>query len=158
MREPVRWSRAMGVTSSRSRGTGAAGPVAPVAPLDRTILVVEDAVEQREAAVTTLRALGYRVDEAAHGGQAVRLASKGLADVIILDVSLPIVDGIEVIRRVRALGAPKRPHIIVTSGHADARSRQLAFEAGCDQYIVKPLELDALAAAIDAFFVKRDGR
>ena len=62
------------------------------------------------------------------------------------------------LRRVRALGGPKRPHIIITSGHVDARTRQLAFEAGCDQYIAKPVPLATLAAAIGAFFVKRDGR
>ena len=124
----------------------------------RTILVVEDALDQREAAVALLRERGYRVEAAADGGQAVRLANKCLADVIVMDVALPIIDGIEVIRRVRALGSPKRPHIIVTSGHVDARTRQLAFEVGCDQYIAKPVSVDALAAAIGAFFGKRDGR
>jgi DNA-binding response OmpR family regulator len=144
----------MGVTSSRSRGTGASVAVT----LDRTILVVEDFDELRESIVSSLRQLRYRVEEAIDGGQAVRHASKGSADVIVLDVSLPIMNGIEVARRIRKLGAAKRPHIIMTSAHADARTRQLAFEAGCDQYIVKPMDFDALAAAIDAFFVKRDGR
>jgi CheY-like chemotaxis protein len=148
----------MGVTSSRSRGTGASRVIDALGALDRTVLVVEDVLEQREGAAALLRGLGYHVEEAADGGQAVRLASKGLADVIVLDVSLPIMNGIEVLRRVRALGGPKRPHIIVTSGHVDARTRQLAFEAGCDQYIAKPVPLSALTAAIGAFFVKRDGR
>jgi len=148
----------MGVTSSRSRGTGASSVLDAFGALDRRVLLVEDVMEQREAAATVLRELGYRVDEAADGGQAVRSASKGLADVIVMDVSIPIIDGIAVTRRVRALGGPKRPHIIVTSGHSDARTRQLAFEAGCDQYIAKPLDLDALAAAVGAFFMKRDGR
>jgi CheY-like chemotaxis protein len=126
--------------------------------VERTILVVEDVVDQREASVALLRDVGYRVEEAADGGQAVRLASKGNADVIVMVVSLPIMDGIEVVRRIRALRGAKRPHVIVTSGHGDARTRQLAFEAGCDQFIAKPVEPQALAAAIQAFFMKRDGR
>ncbi len=148
----------MGVTSSRSRGTGAPGVLDAVDALDRTILVVEDDVDQREALVAVLRELGYRTEEAADGGQAVRFANKGVADVIVMDVSLPIIGGIDVIRRVRTLGGPKRPHIIVTSGHVDARTRQLAFEAGCDQFIAKPVKLESLASAVRAFFVKRDGR
>jgi DNA-binding response OmpR family regulator len=142
----------MGVTSSRQSGTSVLGG------RGRTILYVEDDPDQRQPAARTLRALGYHVDEAIDGAQGVRLALKGVADVIVIDVKLPIMDGVEVIRRVRTLGGPKRPHIIVMSAHSDARTRQLAFEAGCDQYIVKPFDLDALAAAIDAFFVKRDGR
>jgi DNA-binding response OmpR family regulator len=48
--------------------------------------------------------------------------------------------------------------VIVVSGQLDARTRQLAFEAGCDQYITKPCGIDALAASVGAYFVKRDGR
>ena len=137
---------------------GAPGVLEAFGALERRILLVEDEDALREATAHVLRDCGYRIDEASDGGQAVRLASKGLVDVIVLDVSLPIMDGIEVLRRIRALGAPRRPYVIVTSGHAGARTRQLAFEAGCDQYIVKPLEVDVLAAAVGTFFVKRDGR
>lgn len=147
----------MGVSSSRSRGTGAASVLDAGREVDRTVLVVEDAIDQREAWVAVLRGLGYRTEEATDGGQAVRVASRSAADVILVDVSLPIMGGIDVVRRIRALGGPKRPHIIMTSGHVDARTRQLAFEAGCDQFIPKPVKLDALASAIRAFFVKRDG-
>lgn len=147
----------MGVTSSRPRGSSAPA-LGSVAPLARTILVVEDFDELRELIVSSLRELRYQVEAASSGGQAVRFASKGVADVIVMDVSLPVMNGIDVTRRIRTLGGPKRPHIIVASAHGDGRTRQLAFEAGCDQFIAKPLDLDALAATIDAFFVKRDGR
>jgi CheY-like chemotaxis protein len=123
-------------------------------------LFVEDVLEQREAAVEALRTQGYEVDEAIDGGQAVRLATKAPPDVVVMDISLPVIDGIEAIRRIRALEASrkKRPHVIVMSGQIDARTRQLAFEAGCDQYIVKPCGVDALSAAVNAYFAKRDGR
>jgi two-component system alkaline phosphatase synthesis response regulator PhoP len=139
----------MAVTARRS-----AEPGAPPA----RILFVEDVLEEREPAIESLRTHGYMVDEATDGGQAVRLAAKFPPDVIVMDVSLPVMDGIEAIRRIRALGVAKRPHVIVMSGQVDARTRQLAFEAGCDQYIVKPCGIDALTSAVNAYFVKRDGR
>jgi CheY-like chemotaxis protein len=140
------------MASTEARST--AGSV----PVTQRILFVEDVLEEREAAIETLRARGYVVDEALDGGQAVRLAAKSAPDVVVMDISLPVIDGIEAIRRIRSLGVTKRPHVIVMSGQVDARTRQLAFEAGCDQYIVKPCGIDALAAAVDAYFVKRDGR
>lgn len=123
-----------------------------------TILFVEDVLEEREPAIESLRALGYVVVEAQDGGQAVRRATKLMPDVVIIDVSLPVLDGIEAIRRIRASGGSKNPYVIVMSGQLDARTRQLAFEAGCDQYIVKPCGIDVLAAAVRAYFLKRDGR
>lgn len=123
----------------------------------RVILFVEDVLEQREAASVLLRQRGYVVVEATDGGQAVRHAASQLPDVIVMDVSLPVMDGIEAIRRIRALAGKRRPHVIVMSGQSDARTRQRAFEAGCDQYVTKPCGFDALAASIDAYFVKRDG-
>ena len=124
---------------------------------ERVILFVEDVLEQREAAIVLLRERGYTVIEATDGGQAVRQTAKQPPDVVVMDVSLPVMDGIEAIRRIRALGGKKRPHVIVMSGQLDARTRQLAFEAGCDQYITKPCGIDSLAASVAAYFVKRDG-
>lgn len=122
-----------------------------------TILLVEDIADAREQASKTLRKHGYVVEEAADGGQAVRRAASRLPDLVVMDLSLPNMDGVEAIRRIRRLAGSKRPHVIVMSGQVDARTRQLAFEAGCDQYIVKPCEPDDLAAAVRAFFMKRDG-
>ncbi len=164
MRLPERPGAQLAVTLARcdtrrveivARGTASASADAP------RILFVEDVLEEREAAIETLRTHGYAVEEVTDGGQAVRSAAKRPPDVVIMDVSLPVMDGIEAIRRIRALGSSKerrRPHVIVMSGQVDARTRQLAFEAGCDQYIVKPCGIEALAAAVNAYFVKRDGR
>lgn len=125
-----------------------------------TILFVEDVGEPHEARQATLamlRAYGYEVEEAHDGGEAVRQAKKHLPDVVVINVSLPIMNGIEAIRRIRSNGGEKRAHVIVMSGRVDARTRQLAFEAGCDQYIVKPCPVETLAGAVRAFFTKRDG-
>ena len=146
----------MGLTSPRPANPRDSSGGAPHAD-ERIILFVEDVLEQREAATVLLRDLGYVVVEATDGTQAVREAKKQTPDVVVMDVSLPVMDGIEAIRRIRALAGKKRPHVIVMSGQLDARTRQLAFEAGCDQYITKPCGIDALAATVDAYFVKRDG-
>jgi DNA-binding response OmpR family regulator len=135
-----------------------AGARAGIARVDApTILLVEDIAEAREQASKSLRKLGYAVEEAADGGQAVRRAARRPPDLVVMDLSLPIMDGIEAMRRIRAMARSKRPHVIVMSGRVDARTRQLAFEAGCDQYIVKPCEPEELAAAVRAYFTKRDG-
>jgi len=127
-------------------------------PSPPTILFVEDVADAREQGSKSLRKHGYVVEEAADGGQAVRRAARRLPDLVVMDLSLPIVDGFEAIRRIRALAGAKRPHMIVLSGQVDARARQLAFEAGCDQFIVKPCEPDDLAGAVRAYFTKRDGQ
>jgi CheY-like chemotaxis protein len=124
------------------------------------ILFVEDVLEEREAAIETLRTQGYVVVEAYDGSDAVKHASKRVPDVVVMDVSLPYMDGIQALRRIRSMprvDGEKRPYVIMLSGQVDARTRQLAFEAGCDEYIVKPCGLDALSAAIRSYFAKRDG-
>jgi two-component system cell cycle response regulator DivK len=145
------------MVSMSARPSDPRDPAVSPHPAERVILFVEDVLEQREAAIVLLRERGYVVVEATDGGQAVRHATKRIPDVVVMDVSLPVMDGIEAIRRIRALAGKKRPHVIVMSGQLDARTRQLAFEAGCDQYITKPCGIDALAASVDAYFVKRDG-
>jgi CheY-like chemotaxis protein len=125
--------------------------------LARTILVVEDQMDEREATVHTLRELGYPIEVAASGSQAVKQALRHEPDVVVMDVSLPDMTGIEALRHIRASGS-KRPHVIMMSGQVDGRTRQLAFEAGCDQYIVKPAGVETLASAVQAYFSKRDGR
>jgi CheY-like chemotaxis protein len=123
----------------------------------RTVLVVEDQPDEREPTVRALRELGFVVEVAADGGQAVKQALKHAPDVIVMDVSLPVMTGIEALRHVRSNGK-KRPHVIMMSGQVEGRTRQLAFEAGCDQYIIKPAGVDTLASAVQAYFTKRDGR
>lgn len=122
-----------------------------------TILVVDDQKDEREPTVSALRELGYTVEIAADGTQAVKQAQRHAPDVVVLDVSLPMLTGIEALRHIRSNGR-KRPHVIMVSGQVDGRTRQLAFEAGCNQYIVKPAEVDTLTGAVQAYFTKRDGR
>lgn len=105
------------------------------------VLLVEDDDEQREVLAALLEELGCRVDVAADGASGTRLAAKLRPDVVLMDLGLPRMDGWEAIRAIREAAAGRRLHLIVLSALSDARSRQLAFEAGCNEYVVKPADV-----------------
>ncbi len=115
------------------------------------VLVVEDDAEQREVTVGLLEGLGCRVDVAIDGAGAVRNVTSLEPDVVLMDLNMPTIDGWDAIRRIRGLAAARRPYIIVVSALADARSRQVAFDAGCNEYIVKPADV---RAAVNAYVVR----
>ena len=117
---------------------------------ERLILLIDDEADLRDAVATALRTEGLTVEVAADGAEAVRSARALEPAVIVVDLGLPRIDGWDVIRNLRRTSARFRPHIIVMSGFADARSRQLAFEAGCDEYIVKTVGVLGLVRAVQA--------
>jgi CheY-like chemotaxis protein len=119
------------------------------------VLVVDDDPVYREASRTLLEQAGYVVEVAVDGAEAVRRVRALMPDVILLDLSMPGMDGWEALREIRGRPAEKRPHVIVMSAHSDAASRQLAFARGCDQYIVKSVPGDELTGAVGAVFWKR---
>ena len=104
-------------------------------------LVVEDDSEHAASLVERLRDAGYEVDHAADGGEAVRKTASTEPEVVLIDLGLPIIDGWEAIGRIRRLGRSPRPYIVAMSGYTDARSRQRAFDAGCNEYVIKPLDV-----------------
>ena len=120
-------------TSVRS-GTG--GP---------SVLVVEDDAETRGALIRDLAARGYRTVEAADGRTALRAWEAHRPDVILLDLGLPDVDGLEIIRRVRQ-DAPTP--IVILSGRYEEREKVEALERGADDYVTKPFGVDELNARL----------
>ena len=115
------------------------------------VLVVEDANEEREQLVDLLKRVGCRVDVAVDGGQAVLRTAALRPRVVLMDLGLPKIDGWEAIRLIRhSMG--KEPYIIALSAFEDGRCRQLAFEAGCDEYVVKSLDV---LGALRAFVARR---
>lgn len=115
-------------------------------PLAR-ILVVDDEVQIRRALVSNLLVRGYEVLEAADGEEAIRVAADGRPDAIILDLGLPKIEGIEVVRAVR--GWSKIP-IVVLSVRSDEIEKIEAFDAGIDDYVVKPFGMGELLARLRA--------
>lgn len=117
-------------------------------------MIIEDAQHEREQIASYLTLLGYAVEQASDGIDGVKLVTANPPGIVILDIDMPNLGGVEVLRRLRAATATRSVYVIVTSGLVGARDRQRAFEAGCNQYIVKPFGLPNLAAAINAYFWK----
>lgn len=116
------------------------------------ILLVEDNELNRDMLSRRLQRKGFEVEMAVDGAQGVDMALTGKYDLILMDMSLPEIDGWEATRRVRdgeaASGA--RTPIIALTAHAMAGDREKAMEAGCDDYDTKPVELPRLLGKIEA--------
>ena len=111
------------------------------------VLIVDDEPQILRALRVNLKARGYDVELAADGASALRAAASCLPDVIVLDLGLPDLDGVEVIRGLRGwTGVP----IIVLSGRAGSEDKVAALDAGADDYITKPFGVDELLARIRA--------
>lgn len=118
------------------------------------VVVIEDAEVEREGLASYLTELGYRVDTAADGMAGFKLLTPELPHLVILDLDMPKMGGVQVLRRLRANTETKSVYVIVTSGLTGGPERQRAFEAGCNQYIVKPFSLASLGRALHAYFWK----
>jgi two-component system, OmpR family, KDP operon response regulator KdpE len=111
------------------------------------VLVVDDEPQILRGMGTNLRARGYEVDTAADGEEALDLAARQRPDVVILDLGLPGIDGIEVIRGLRAWSSMP---IVVLSARDQERDKVLALDAGADDYVTKPFGMDELLARLRA--------
>jgi CheY-like chemotaxis protein len=114
------------------------------------LLLVEDNEENRDGLSRHLRRKGFEVLVAADGHQGVEAARAGAPDLILMDMSLPVLDGWEATRRLKA--APETRHIpvIALTAHAMAGDREKALQAGCDEYDTKPVEFARLLGKIQA--------
>ena len=96
-----------------------------------------------------LESKGYRVLSAENGERALEIAVKDLPDAVLLDLQLPKLDGLSVTRTLRQLPIFKSLPIIMMSGHDPIRYRQEAMDAGCDEYLLKPINFDGLQLLLD---------
>lgn len=108
------------------------------------VMVAEDHEDTRFLLRTLLELRGLAVVEAEDGEEAVFIAERERPDLILMDGSLPRLDGIAATRRMRGLESLSSVPIVFVSGHAAPQDRRRAHEAGCDEYLVKPLDLDRL--------------
>jgi CheY-like chemotaxis protein len=113
------------------------------------ILLVEDNEMNRDMLSRRLQRKGYDVAMAVDGKEGVAMAGAGAYDLILMDMSLPEIDGWEATRQIRAARGPGIP-IIALTAHAMAGDREKAIEAGCDDYDTKPIELGRLLGKIEA--------
>ena len=110
-----------------------------------TVLVVEDDAEQRAVLVRELGSRGYRIQEAPDGRTALERWEAGRPDVVLLDLGLPDIDGLEVIRRIRR---DAMTPIVILSGRYAEREKVEALDRGADDYVTKPFGLDELHARL----------
>jgi CheY-like chemotaxis protein len=116
----------------------------------KKILIVEDVDLNLELLVQLLED-EYELVTAGDGEQGVAVAKSERPDLILMDMSLPIVDGWEATRRIKAIEEFKDVPIIALTAHAMAGDREKALEAGCDDYLTKPLDDDLLYEKLDYF-------
>jgi len=114
------------------------------------ILLVEDNEMNRDMLSRRLVRKGYEVFIATDGQQGADMALSRLPDLILMDMSLPVIDGWEATRRIRANDATRRIPVIALTAHAMAGDREKAMEAGCDDYDTKPVEITRLLGKIAA--------
>lgn len=118
------------------------------------ILLVEDNEMNRDMLSRRLLRRGYEVIMALDGQEGVNLARSETPDIVLLDVSLPVLDGYEATRQIKASPATSRIPVIALTAHAMAGDREKALEAGCDDYDTKPIELPRLLEKIEALVSK----
>lgn len=112
------------------------------------VLVVDDFADNREMYSEYLTFSGYEVVEARNGKEAIEAAQARLPDIIIMDLSLPVMDGWEATRRLKADDRTRRIPVVALTGHALAGHSRGAQEAGCDSFLSKPCLPDQLVAEI----------
>ncbi|HEY8161902.1 MAG: response regulator [Methylocystis sp.] len=114
------------------------------------ILLVEDNELNRDMLSRRLKRNGYAVVIAVDGQQGVEMAASETPDLILMDMSLPVIDGWEATRRVKANEATRGIPVIALTAHAMAGDREKAIEAGCEDYDTKPVEIIRLLEKITA--------
>jgi len=116
--------------------------------MKKRILVVEDQEDNRQILRDLLANAGYDMIEAEDGEQAIKLAASHQPDLILMDIQLPLVDGYEATRRLKADPSLMNIPIIVVTSYALSGDEEKARRAGCDAYVAKPYSPRALLAKI----------
>jgi CheY-like chemotaxis protein len=118
---------------------------------NKLFLVVEDFEDSRFMMRRLLEMAGYSVLEASDGEQAVQMAVESHPVLILMDLSLPKLDGLSATRQIRQKRGLKTVPIVAVSAHDSPESRTEALAAGCDEYITKPIDFDHLNALLQRF-------
>lgn len=113
------------------------------------ILLVEDNEMNLDMLSRLLTRRGYEIVNATSGDKGIELAQSEIPDLILMDMSLPVIDGWEATRRIKTASATRTIPIIALTAHAMATDREKALSAGCDDYDTKPVELPRLLGKID---------
>lgn len=113
-----------------------------------TVMVVDDADDIRQLMCMQLRWSGYEVVEATNGEQAVELATRSHLGLILMDLSMPVMDGYEATRRIKALPGLGEIPIVAVSAFCDSGNKHKALEAGCVECVSKPIDFPAFESIV----------
>ncbi len=119
------------------------------------ILVVEDNEMNRDMLSRRLQRRGYDILIAVDGEQGVAMAESDAPDLILMDMSLPVLDGWEATRQLKANAATRGIPVIALTAHALSGEREKALEAGCDDFDTKPIELPRLLEKIETLLARK---
>ena len=122
-----------------------------------TILIVEDNPDNQTIYRTILEHFGYGVLTASNGEDGIRVAREGQPDLILMDVSIPIIDGWEATKILKADPATSQIPVVALTAHAMAADRAKATEVGCDGYLAKPVEPRRVIEEVKRFVGEANG-
>jgi CheY-like chemotaxis protein len=113
------------------------------------ILLAEDNAVNQKLALRILQQMGYRADLASNGIEAIESVERQTYDVVLMDVQMPEMDGLEAARRICARWGKERPHIVAMTANAMQGDRELCLDAGMDDYLTKPIRVERLVEALN---------
>ena len=122
-----------------------------IAGIPTTVLVVEDFEETRSILRLLLEMSGYRVAVATNGQQAIEVARQERPNLILMDLSLPVMDGLAATRLIREDPELRQVPIVAITAHDTAEYRDRAFTAGCSEYLTKPIDFGQLGKMLYEF-------
>ena len=115
---------------------------------EKTVLLVEDFADSRFMMRSLLEMDGYRVVEATNGREAVEFAKRECPDLILMDLSLPEIDGLTATKLIRQSEGLCDTPIVALTAHDAEQFHSIAMEAGCDEYVTKPVDFDLLEVVV----------
>ncbi|HKP68986.1 MAG TPA: response regulator [Pyrinomonadaceae bacterium] len=119
------------------------------------VLVVEDYEDTREFMKFLLQDYGFDVAEATNGYEAIEAVKRQVPDLILMDISMPGMDGLTAARKIREESGPRRPAIIAITAYGEA-ARRKALEAGCDASLSKPIDFEDLEPVLSRYLPKEN--
>lgn len=121
-----------------------------------TILVADDFLENRDILCRMLELIGYRTIGAANGEEAIQLALLHRPDIILMDLSMPVLDGWEATSRIKTMDELLHVPVLAVTGHVTPHEIQRAIAAGCIDYVAKPVDFEILVGKVTTLL--KDGR
>jgi CheY-like chemotaxis protein len=132
------------------RNDGSPSP-APANTFTLQVLIVDDDADYRDSMTLLLRCLGHGVQTAPDGPAALMMVQEHPPDVVLLDISMPEMNGYDLARRLRAVAHPMRPLLVAVTGYASQGDRVLSEEAGIDLHLAKPVPPAVLSHVLARF-------